>query len=71
MVAELELVIPSLVCEGCAEAISSVLNSLPGIRQVSVQVPKKRARVLFDSSQVEALRIVEALEKAGFAAIGA
>ncbi len=69
--AELEFLIPNMVCEGCAEKIGSALSSLPGVREVKSKVPQKRVRVRYEPSRLRAQQLRQALEQAGFAAVEA
>jgi P-type Cu+ transporter len=42
--ADLELR-PNMVCEGCAEKISTALSSVPGVREVKSKVPQKHVSI--------------------------
>jgi copper chaperone CopZ len=61
---DLELRIPNMVCEGCAEKIEGVLRTLPGVRNVRSDVWQKRICVRFVMSQ----QLKDALTTAGFTA---
>lgn len=63
--------VPSMVCEGCAEKISVALGPVPGVREVHPKVAQKRVSVRYEPSQVPEERLREELEKAGFPAIAA
>lgn len=69
--AELELVIPNMVCEGCASKISGVLKALPGVRGVKSKVPQKHVTVQYEPGKVQERGLKEAVEKAGFTAVEA
>lgn len=69
--AQVEMLIPNMVCGGCAEKIATVLDAVPGIRQVSSKVPQKRVTVLFDPTQIQEKQIAETLDKAGYTAVEA
>jgi Cu+-exporting ATPase len=66
--ADLELNVPNMVCEGCAESISAALASVPGVLNVKSKVRLKRVHVQYelDSTRKEAL--IDAIGKAGFTA---
>ena len=69
--AELELVIPNMVCEGCATKISTALTALPGVREVKPKVAQKHVSVRYEPAKIHEQGLKEAVEKAGFTAIGA
>lgn len=64
--AQVELVIPSMVCEGCAEKISDELKSLPGVRKVKANVRKKTMSVDYEPGRVQMGQFQEALIKVGY-----
>jgi len=64
--AEVELVVPSMVCEGCAEKISTELKSLPGVRKVKANVRKKRISIDYDPGRVQKEQFKKALIKVGY-----
>jgi copper chaperone CopZ len=66
-IAALDLAVPSMVCDGCAGTIRAALVALPGIREVKVSLWRKRVRVRFEPSQLDAARIRQAIAAAGFA----
>ncbi|MGH8248167.1 MAG: heavy-metal-associated domain-containing protein, partial [Gammaproteobacteria bacterium] len=68
---ELELLVPSMVCEGCAEKISSALRAVPGVREVKPKVPQKHVYVQYDPQRVKNQALKDAVSKAGFAAVEA
>ena len=67
--AELNLHIPNMVCEGCATKISSTLTALPGVRDVKPKVPQKNVSVRYEPAKVQEKGLKEAVEKAGFVAV--
>ncbi len=69
--AEMELLIPNMVCEGCAEKISTALHTLPGVRAVQPKVQQKHVAVRYEPARVQGRQLQEAIEKAGFTAIEA
>lgn len=70
-VAETEFVISNMVCEGCAEKISSVLTPLVGIREVKSKVPQKRVYVRYEPDKVQKQQIANVLSQAGYNAVEA
>lgn len=69
--AELELLVPNMVCEGCAEKIGTALGSLPGVREVRPKVPQKHITVRYEPAKVREQQLKEAISKAGFAVLKA
>lgn len=69
--AEVEFLVPQMVCEGCAEKISSALSPLAGVREVHAKVPQKRVYVQYEPALVQEQRLKAALGAAGFNAVEA
>lgn len=69
--AEAELLVPSMVCQGCATKISTVLQSLPGVQEVKPKAAQKRVYVRYEPRAVDEQRLKDAVGKAGFAAVEA
>ncbi len=67
--AELEFLVPNMVCEGCANRISGALKSLPGVREVKAKVPQKHIYVEYEPTKIHEQRLQEAVERAGFTAV--
>ncbi|MBA2410734.1 MAG: heavy metal translocating P-type ATPase [Gammaproteobacteria bacterium] len=67
--AEVDFAIPNMVCEGCANKISSALCSLPGVREVKPKVAQKHVSVRYEPAKTPEHNLKEAIEKAGFTAI--
>jgi len=67
--AELEFLVPNLVCEGCAQKISAALKSMPGVREVKTKVPQKHIYVEYEPAKVEEEALQKAVERAGFTAV--
>ena len=67
--AEVELSVPSMVCEGCAEKISQALMSIPGVNGVKPKLWRKRVHVRYEASKLEASQIKNALAVAGYRAV--
>ena len=64
--AELELLIPNMVCEGCAEKISTALTALPGVREVKPKVTQKYIYIRYQPAHVQEQQLKEAVAKTGF-----
>ncbi len=69
--AEVDYLVPSMVCEGCAEKIGEALRALPGIREVKPKLAQKQVYVRYEPERVRAQDLREALAAAGFAAVEA
>lgn len=60
--------IEGMTCAGCAANVESALKQQPGVKSVSVTLESGQAIVSFDSSQVIAAQLVEAINKLGYKA---
>ena len=69
--AEVEFLVPSMVCEGCAEKISQALRPLPGVREVKPKVAQKHVYVRYEPARVKEQQLRNALGAAGFTAVEA
>ncbi|TMA34610.1 MAG: heavy metal translocating P-type ATPase, partial [Deltaproteobacteria bacterium] len=69
--AELELLVPNMVCEGCAEKIATALRSVPGVREVRSKVPQKHVYVRYEPTKVGEEQLKDAVGQAGFTALAA
>lgn len=69
--AETEFVVPSMVCEGCAEKIKAALSPITGVREVKSKVPQKRVCVRYEPGKVREQQLKEALGQAGYNAVEA
>lgn len=67
--AELELLIPNMACEGCAQKISTALTALPGVREVKPKVTQKHVYIRYQPAHVQEQQLKEAVAKAGFIAV--
>ncbi len=61
------LSVPSIVCGGCANAISKALDNLQGVSQVDIDTTDKTVTVKH-TEQVLRQEIVATLDRAGFPA---
>ena len=68
-VAEITFKIPNMVCEGCAETITSALKGLPGIQEVKPKVLQKQVYVCYESGKLQQQEVKDAIGNAGFTAV--
>ncbi|GGF43689.1 heavy metal translocating P-type ATPase [Echinicola rosea] len=68
-VAEITFKIPNMVCEGCAETITSALKGLPGIQEVKPKVLQKQVYVRYESGKLQQQEMKDAIGNAGFTAV--
>ncbi|WP_291036772.1 heavy metal translocating P-type ATPase [Dyadobacter sp. 50-39] len=61
--------VPNMVCEGCAEKITTTLSALPGVKEVKPKVIQKQVQVNFYPELTSRDEIRVALEKEGFNAV--
>ena len=64
--AVIALPVQGMTCAGCATRLERVLSRLEGVETAAVNLLTEAASVRFDEELVEAGRIVQAIEKAGF-----
>ncbi|MBI4605339.1 MAG: heavy metal translocating P-type ATPase, partial [Planctomycetes bacterium] len=64
--AEAELLVPGMVCEGCATKLRSALSALPGVREVRPRLARKRIYVRYEPARLRGRELVGAVERAGF-----
>lgn len=69
--AQVEFSVPNMVCEGCANKISTTLKELPGVQEVRPKVAQKHVYVSFEPAKVKQQQLKEALQESGFTAIEA
>jgi copper chaperone CopZ len=66
---ELELAVPGMVCEGCAETIADALKAIPGVREIKPNVARKQVVVRYDAARASPGDLRGALAAAGFKAV--
>jgi len=49
---QVELSVPSISCGHCERTIVGALQPVPGVREVSVDIPGRKVRLEFDPEQV-------------------
>ena len=59
---QIQLTVPTIACEACAEAITKAIHSQDGAAQISVDVPTKVVTV---SSQLSEADLKQSIEAAG------
>jgi copper chaperone CopZ len=69
--AEVELSIPAMVCDGCAEKIRAALTAIPGVQAVKPKLWRKRVHVRYEPTRVGETQIKDALDAAGYSAVKA
>ena len=70
-VAEIDLSIPAMVCDGCAEKVRQTISAIAGVQAVKPKLWHKRVQVQYEPSKVHVLQIKDALGAAGFNAVEA
>jgi copper chaperone CopZ len=60
--------ISNMVCEGCAEKITTALKALPGVKKVKSKVFKRQIQVNYYPEQIKQEELKKALEKEGYIA---
>lgn len=58
--------ISNMVCEGCAEKITTILKALPGVKEVKSKVFQKQIQVNYNSEQLRQEDIKKILENEGY-----
>ena len=66
---EISFKVSNMVCEGCAEKITSALTALHGVKEVKPKVMQKQIQVKYYSEQIKQEELKRILEKAGFNAV--
>lgn len=66
--AETTFKISNMVCEGCAEKITTALKALPGVKEVKAKAFKKQIQVNYYPEQIKQEELKNALEKEGYIA---
>jgi copper chaperone len=64
--AVVNLHVPDVSCEGCANAISTAVGSLWGVCGVTVNVPGKVVTVNYNEDEVKPAEIKARIEEAGY-----
>ena len=67
--AETEFLVSNMVCEGCAEKITTVLKAVPGVHEIKPKIRQKHVYVTYEPSKVQMKDLKETFDKAGFNAV--
>lgn len=68
---EIELSIPDMVCEGCAERLDAALHAIPGVRAIRSDVRDKRVHLRYEPAHVDVQQLRDAAASAGFRVVEA
>ncbi|MBW0161615.1 MAG: heavy metal translocating P-type ATPase [Sediminibacterium sp. Gen4] len=61
--------VSNMVCEGCAEKITTALTALPGVKSVKPKVIQKQVHVTYYPEKIKQDELKRVLEKEGFNAV--
>jgi copper chaperone CopZ len=61
--------VTNMVCEGCAEKITTALTALPGVKDVKPKVISKHVQVNYYPDKVKHEELKKVIEKEGFNAV--
>ena len=59
--------VPDISCEHCVRAITGALQSVEGVRTVSVDIPAKQVRVDYDEAHVDVEKMKGILNEEDYA----
>lgn len=63
-----EIAVQGMTCGGCVGAVTRVVQGLPGVQSVRVDLASATAVVAFNPAQLSVAILCQAIEQAGFAA---
>ena len=63
--------VADISCDHCKKAIEDALRPVEGVRSAEVDVPAKSVTVEWEPESVERVRLVAAIEDAGYVVAGA
>jgi copper ion binding protein len=63
---EITLSVPDVSCEHCVRTINGALGNLPGVQEVSTDIPTKTVHLRYDPQQVTVQKVETALDDAGY-----
>lgn len=69
--AEIELLIPKMVCEGCTEKLDDALQSVAGVREARADAGRRRVRVRYEPLTAGLGQLKAAVAAAGLTAVEA
>ena len=61
-----EIAIRGMTCDHCVRRVENALRSKPGVKEVSVDRGRARARVTFDATQTDIPALHDALLQSGY-----
>lgn len=64
-----EFKVTNMVCEGCAQKITSEVTKLPGVKGVKPKIVQKQVVISYEGDKVTQNQITDVINKAGFNAI--
>ncbi len=66
---EILMPISGMTCASCANAVQRSIGKLEGVKEVNVNYATEKAKVVYDSSQIQISEIKNAVAKAGYKAL--
>jgi copper ion binding protein len=63
---DITLSVPEVSCEHCVNTINGALGALPGVKEVSTDIPTKTVHVNYDTHVVSLQQIEATLDDAGY-----
>jgi len=63
---EIHFSVPGMKCGGCAGAVDRVLRRQPGVRDLTIDVPGKKASLVVDPKVFDQGKTLQALTEAGY-----
>ncbi|MDZ4260923.1 MAG: mercury resistance system periplasmic binding protein MerP [Pseudomonadota bacterium] len=60
------LAVEGMTCAACPITVKRALSNVPGVSQVEVNLDRREAQVTYDNSQVDAGKLTQATEGAGY-----
>jgi copper chaperone len=60
------LSVQGMTCGGCVASVTRVLKAQPGVTAVEVSLDPGQATVTFDPARVDAEKLAQAIEAAGY-----
>lgn len=63
---EITLSVPDISCEHCVKTINGTLGKLPGVEEVSTDIPTKSVHLRYNPQQLSMERIETTLDDAGY-----
>lgn len=67
--AQVEYLVPEMVCQGCARTINEALSPLSGVREITPKIPVKHILVTYEPEKVSLQDLKKTLKEAGYTAL--